>query len=125
MQWHYSVRTLVMRVLASVIVVCLVVATGIHPVAAAQERQSTVEASRARVSLHARVVEVVGPGGTTSQSSRRFRASGGSELPAILVGDPAALAPPALSSVDLIAGRSLVVRPRRLSTCSARGPPVV
>ena len=148
-QWHYSVGT-VMRLLASLIAVCLVAAAGARPVAAAPGRPWVVEVSRATaavatvVTLRAHGIDAGPPGRTdssqlsraviaaASQASRPSRPSGPAgarapapDLPAILVGEPVALAPRLPSAADPVAKSSLVVSVRRLSTHAARGPPIV
>ena len=141
-QWHYSVCT-VMRLLASLIAVCLVAAAGVRPAAAAPGRPWVVEASRALASvatLRARGIDAAPPGRTDSSqlsravvaaASHASRASGPTgraptpDLPAILVGEPVALAPRLPSAADPAAPGSLVVSLRWLSTHAARGPPIV
>jgi hypothetical protein len=145
-QWHYSVGT-VMRLLASLIAVCLVAAAGARPADAAPGRSWVVEVSRGAASagtvatLRARGIDAVPPGRTdSSQLSRAVcaaasqapRASGPAgarastpDLPAILVGEPVALAPRMPSAADPAAESSLVVSLRWLSTHDARGPPIV
>jgi hypothetical protein len=133
-----------MRVLASLIAVCLVAAAGVRPAAAAPGHPWVVEVSRGVATvatLQARGIDAVPPGRTdSSQLSRAVcaaaspasRASGPAgaraptpDLPAILVGEPVALAPRVSSPADPAVGSSLVVSPRRLSTHAARGPPIV
>ena len=133
-----------MRVLASLIAVCLVAAAGVRPAAAAPERPWVVEVSRGVATvatLQARGIDAVPPGRTDSSqlsravcaaASQASRASGPAgaraptpDLPAILVGEPVALAPRVSSPADPAVGSSLVVCPRRLSTHAARGPPIV
>lgn len=136
----------VMRVLASLIAVCLVAAAGVRPGSAAQARPWALDAPRTLATLCARVVDAVPPGRATpcrSQVSRAVGAAGGApasrpagaprasgaagapQLPAIVADDAARLAPPIASPADRIAGRSLVLCFRWLSTHAARGPPVV
>ena len=133
-----------MRLLASLIAVCLVAAAGVRPAAAAPGRPWVVEVSRKMATvatLRARGIDAVPPGRTDSSqlsravcaaASQASRASGPAgtraptpDLPAILVGDPVALAPRAPSAADPAVPSSLVVSPRRLSTHAARGPPIV
>jgi len=70
-QWHYSVGT-VMRLLASLIAVCLVAAAGVRPADAAPGRPWVVELSRgaasgARVAiLRTRGIDAAPPGRTDS-----------------------------------------------------------
>jgi hypothetical protein len=143
---HNGTTVLVMRVLASLIAVCLVAAAGVRPASAAQARAWALDAPRALVTLRARVLDAVPPGRATpgsAQVSNAAGASGASQasrpagaprasgaagahvLPGIVGGDAARLAAPAASPADRIAGRSLVLRFRWLSTHAARGPPVV
>ncbi|HSS02732.1 MAG TPA: hypothetical protein VLM79_36980 [Kofleriaceae bacterium] len=136
-----------MRLLASLIAVCLVAAAGVHPAAAASGRPRVVEVSRgvANVAtvatLGARGIDAAPPGRTDSSqlsravlaaASQASRASGPAgarapapDLPAILVGDPVALAPRLPSAADPAAPSSHVVSLRWLSTHAARGPPIV
>ena len=140
---HYSVCTV--RVLASLIAVCLVAAAGVRPAAAAPERPWAAEVSRAVATLHARVLDTVPPGRTdSSQSSQLWRAvvaaashasrpgsssapraAGAPDLLAILVGAPVAPSPPLPSVADPVIAGSLALPVRWLSTHTARGPPVV
>lgn len=135
-----------MRVLASLIAVCLVAAAGVRPASAAQARPWALDAPRTLATLCARVVDAVPPGRAASGSSQVSRVAGASgaaqasrpagaprasgaagapQLPALIADDAARLAPPVASPADRIAGRSLVLRFRWLSTHTARGPPVV
>jgi hypothetical protein len=129
MRRHYSVGQLMVRVLASLIVVCLVAATGVRPAAVAPEQRSTLKVARAGERLHARVVEGV-PGRVVSQASgvgRLSRAPGAarSELPAIAPSSRAAFAPSTARITGPSAREPLVVVSHPISTRSARGPPVV
>ena len=139
-----------MRLLASLIAVCLVAAAGVRPAAAAPGRAWVAEvvevargvANTATVAtLRARGIDAVPPGRTDSSqlsrgvcaaASQAPRASGPAgaraptpDLPAILVGEPVALAPRVPSAADPAAQASHVVSVRRLSTHAARGPPIV
>jgi hypothetical protein len=134
-----------MRVLASLIAVCLVAAAGVRPADAAPGRGSprswVVEVSRGVATLRARGIDAVPPGRTDSSQlsravgaavSQASRASGPAgaraptpDLPAILVGEPIARAPRVWSPADPAFASSLVRSPRRLSTHAARGPPIV
>ena len=134
-----------MRVLASLIAVCLVAAAGASPASAAQARAWALDAPRALVTLRARVLDAVPPGRATPGSSQVSRVAGapgasqasrpagaprasgaaGGPVLGIVGGDAARLAPPAASPTDRLAGRSLVLHVRWLSTHTARGPPVV
>jgi hypothetical protein len=129
MRRHYSVGQLMVRVLASLIVVCLVAATGVRPAAVAPEQRSTLKVARTGERLHARVVESA-PGRVVSHASgagRLSRAPGaaGPELAAIAPASRAALGPPRARSTGPSAREPLVVAFRSISTRSARGPPVV
>jgi len=126
---HYSVGTMV-RALASLIVVCLVAATGVRPAAAAPEQRSTLNVARTSERLHARVIEAASHGRVVSQTSGAARISRvpgtqSPELPAIAAASGLALTRPAACSVGPTAPGSQVVAVRPISTCSARGPPVV
>jgi hypothetical protein len=136
-----------MRLLASLVAVCLVAAAGVRPADAASGRSWVVEVSRGAASaatvatLRARGFDAVPPGRTDSSqlsravlaaASQPSRASGPTgaraptpDLPAILVGEPVGLAPRVPSTADPAAEGSLVVSVRRLSTHAARGPPIV
>ena len=125
-----------MRLLASLIAVCLVATAGVRPAAAAPGRPWVLEAS-----LRARGIDAAPPGRTDSSqlsravvaaASQASRASGPTgaraptpDLPAILVGEPVALAPRLPSAADPVAEGSLVTSLRWLSTHAARGPPIV
>lgn len=118
------------RVLASLIVVCLVAATGVRPVAVAPEQGSTLTVARPSERLHARVVEAAAAGRGVSQASGAApasRATGAAspELSAIVTGRGFAMAPRVACSTGSTAREPLVVVSRSISTCSARGPPVV
>ena len=128
MRRHYSVGQLMVRVLASLIVVCLVAATGVRPTVA-PEQGTTLKVARAGDRLHARVVEGT-PGRVVSHASgaaRLSRAPGaaGPELPAIAPASRLALAPPSATHTGPTAREPLVVVSRPIATRSARGPPVV
>ena len=117
------------RVLASLIVVCLVAATGVRPVAVAPEQRSTLKVARTSERLHARVVEAAARGRVVLQASGAApvsRAAGAAspELPAIAAGG-SAMAPRAACSTGPSAREPVVVVSRPISTGSARGPPVV
>jgi hypothetical protein len=117
------------RVLASLIVVCLVAATGVRPVVAAPAQRSTLTVARASERLHARAVESAAQGRVVSQASGAgpvSRTSGAApELPAIAGDGGLAIAPRAACSTGPAAREPLIVVSRPISTCSARGPPVV
>jgi hypothetical protein len=141
-----TVFVLVTRVLASLIAVCLVAAAGVRPASAAPARPLTLDVPHTLATLRARVLDAVPPGRATpgishvaraagapgaSQASRpagaprSSGAPGAHDLLAIVGDDAFRLAPLAASPADRIAGRSLVLRLRWLSTHPARGPPVV
>ena len=117
------------RVLASLIVVCLVVATGVRSVVAAPAQRSTLTVARASEPLHARAVEAAAHGRVVSRASGAgpvSRTSGAApELPAIVGAGGLAMVPRAACSTGPAARAPLIVVSRPISTCSARGPPVV
>jgi hypothetical protein len=117
------------RVLASLIVVCLVAATGVRPVAVAPEPRPTLKVARGSERLHARLVEsvqrVVSPASGAARVARAAGAAGSHEVPAVVDASGLALAPVGACSVGPTAREAVVVVSRVISTCSARGPPVV
>jgi hypothetical protein len=110
----YTARGTVMRTLASLIVVCLVAATGVRPVAA-RDQPATLSAPRKVEKLPVRAVHTVVP---------RRTASDASALPAIVTVCVLAVVPPAASHAEPVVRRSVVVA-SVIPTRSARGPPVV
>ena len=118
------------RALASLIVVCLVAATGARPVVAAPAQRSTLTVARASERLHARAVEAAANGRVVSRASgaapvSRTSGAASPELPAIVGAGGLAMAPRAACSTGPAARELLIVVSRPISTCSARGPPVV
>jgi hypothetical protein len=120
------------RVLASLLVVCLVAATGVRPAVVAPEQRSTLKVARAGDRLHARIAEGA-PGRVASQASgasgagRQSRAPGaaGPEVPSLAPASRPTFAPPIARITGPSAREPLVVASRPISTRSARGPPVV
>jgi hypothetical protein len=105
----------VIRALATLIVVCLVAATGARPVEAARDQRSALSAPHKVEKIHARAVHAAAPRRASAQAP---------ELPAIVAVAALAFVPPAACPSGVLAEHRVWVV-GAISTRSARGPPVV